>query len=122
MNSSQIEEALHTSNDEVKSLLSTILNMNMWSESNEKVIITSINKLLIVSKSRLQGLEFLNLIINNCSARVIAENGITWISHCMIKYPGDDLKELKLTTIGTIYRYYMIFPHYPCIFICRKNH
>lgn len=102
MNSSQIEETLHTSDDGVKSLLSTILNMNMWNENSEKVIITAINKLLGISKSRLQGLEFLNLIINNCSTRVIAENGITWISHCMVKYSGDDLKELKLRTIGTI--------------------
>lgn len=101
MNSSQIEETLNTPDDGVKSLLSTILNINLWNESNEKIIITAINKMLGVSRSRLQGLEFLNLIINNCSSSIISENGNIWISHCLVKYPEDDLKELKLTTIGT---------------------
>lgn len=102
MDSSQIEEALNTSDDGVKSLLSTILNMNLWNENNEKIIISAINKMLGISRSRLQGLEFLNLIINNCSSRITSENGNTWISHCLVKYPEDNLKELKLTTIGTI--------------------
>ncbi|XP_018569527.1 proline-, glutamic acid- and leucine-rich protein 1-like [Anoplophora glabripennis] len=102
MNSSQIEETLKTSDDGIKSLLSTILNINLWNESNEKIIITAINKMLAVSKTRLQGLELLNLIINNCSPKIISENGNTWISHCLVKYAEDDLKELKLTTIGSI--------------------
>ncbi|KAJ8937629.1 hypothetical protein NQ314_011769 [Rhamnusium bicolor] len=102
LNSTQIEDAFTTTDEDIRMLLSNILNLNLENDSNQMVIISTINKLLSTSRNRLQGLDFLNLIINNCSSRVISENAFTWISHCLVKYSGDNLKEIKLVTIGKI--------------------
>ncbi|KAJ8924816.1 hypothetical protein NQ315_000970 [Exocentrus adspersus] len=102
MNSSQIEETLNSPDEAVQSILSTLLNMSMWNEPSEKLLVAAINKLLSVSRTRLLGLEYLNLVIDNCSKEVIVENSVPWVSHCLVKYSEDNLKELKLTTIARI--------------------
>ncbi|KAJ8949299.1 hypothetical protein NQ318_006724 [Aromia moschata] len=102
LRSSQIEEAISTTDVDIKILLANILNLNLQNSSSEKAIIQTINKLVSVSRTRLQGLEFLNLIINNCSKSIITENSFNWLSHCLVKHASDDLKEIKLTTLGKI--------------------
>ncbi|KAG5881499.1 hypothetical protein JTB14_001643 [Gonioctena quinquepunctata] len=102
LTSSQIEETLSTRDDCITSLLSNILNLHLQSQDSEGIVMSAINKLLSVSKSRSEGLEYLNLVINNCSNGIIHENALNWMSHCLVKYSGDNLKEIKLETIGRI--------------------
>ncbi|CAH1962234.1 unnamed protein product [Acanthoscelides obtectus] len=105
LQNTQVEEALSSNDEVIKGVLSHILNLNIHQESNDKTIISSLNKLISTSKTRLQGLEILHLIIHHCTPSVITENALHWLSHCIVKHPGDDLAEAKLVTIGLIVKY-----------------
>nr|CAI5850906.1 unnamed protein product [Callosobruchus analis] len=105
LQNTQVEEALSSSDEVMKTLLAYILNLNIHNVSNQKIIISSLNKLLSQSKTRLQGLEILHLIIPYCTSSIITENALHWINHCVVKYAGDDLTATKLVTIGLIVWY-----------------
>nr|CAH7745528.1 unnamed protein product [Callosobruchus chinensis] len=105
LQNTQVEEAISSSDEEIKTLLSYILNLNIHNVSNQKIIISSLNKLLSTSKTRLQGLEILHLIIPYSTPSIITENALHWMSHCLVKHVGDDLAEAKLVTIGLIVKY-----------------
>lgn len=93
-------DLLPCSNEDVNDILCDILNLNLLDSSREKPIVSTINCLLSSSNTRQQGLEYLNLIINNFSTEAISENALNWTNHCLVKYSGDILKEIKLITIG----------------------
>ncbi|CAG9821763.1 unnamed protein product [Phaedon cochleariae] len=101
LTSSQIEEGIII-DSYLKSTFSSILNLHLQNETSEKAVISAINKLLSVSKTRPQGLEYLNLILNNCSIEIVSQNALNWINHCLVKYTDDQLKEVKLLSIGNI--------------------
>ncbi|VEN46765.1 unnamed protein product [Callosobruchus maculatus] len=105
LQNTQVEEALCSSDEVIKTLLSYILNLNIHNVSNQKIIISSLNKLLSTSKTRLQGLEILHLMIPYSTPSIITENALDWMSHCLVKHVGDDLTEAKLVTIGLIVEY-----------------
>ncbi|XP_030764750.1 uncharacterized protein LOC115888988 isoform X2 [Sitophilus oryzae] len=102
LTTSQVEDVFSFREQNVKVLLSNILNLNLQYEANEKVIVNTINTLLSNAKSRREGLEYLNLLINNCSPSVLAENALNWTNHCIVKYPDDMLRELRLRVLGVI--------------------
>lgn len=100
LKSSDIEEAFSCREAGVKKLLSSILNLNIQYEPNEKSIVSIVNRLLSTARHRKEGLQYLNLIINSFSASVIAENALNWVNHCIIRFPDDVLRELKLRVLG----------------------
>ncbi|XP_066142364.1 proline-, glutamic acid- and leucine-rich protein 1-like [Euwallacea fornicatus] len=102
LSTSHIEGLFTSKQDGIKKLLSSILNLNLSHEENEKSIVNIINKLLSTAKHRKEGLEYLNLIISRCSTFTIAENSLNWINHCIIKFSDDVLRELKMRLIGKI--------------------
>lgn len=99
----QFEDVFSLNN---KSSASKILNLNIDNENNEKLIVSNINKLLSSSKTRQNGLDLLNSVLENFSHKVLSENALNWLQHCLIQQHGhDSLKELKLTTICKLLNY-----------------
>ncbi|XP_066262778.1 proline-, glutamic acid- and leucine-rich protein 1-like [Euwallacea similis] len=102
LSTSHIEDLFNSKQEGIKKLLSCILNLNLPHEENEKSIVDIINKLLSTAKHRKEGLEYLNLIVSRCSPFTIAQNSLTWINYCIIKFSDDVLRELKMRLIGEI--------------------
>ncbi|XP_050306289.1 uncharacterized protein LOC126743302 [Anthonomus grandis grandis] len=102
LTTTQLEESFSSSEESIKRLLTSILNLNIQQETSEKCITNVINKLLSTAKNRKQGLEYLNLLIHSCSASAISEYALSWVNHCIIKFPDDILRELKLKTLSKI--------------------
>ncbi|KAH1007184.1 hypothetical protein HUJ04_004452 [Dendroctonus ponderosae] len=98
----EIEDIFTCEEKGVKKLLSSILTLNLQHETHEKAIVSEINRLLSVAKRRKEGLEYLSLIINSCSSDAVADNGLIWINHCIVKFPDDVLREMKLRVLGRI--------------------
>lgn len=96
----EIEEIFTSEEQGVKKLLTSILKLNLQHETQEKAIVSEVNRLLSVAKHRKEGLEYLNLIIDSCSSEAVVDNGLNWINHCIVKFPDDVLREMKLRVLG----------------------
>lgn len=100
LNKPQIQESFSSVDKDVKALIPNILHLNLQQDSSEKHVINSLNKQLSSPQSRLEALEILNTLMPSCSAEVIADNALNWLNYCLVQHKGDNLKEIKLLTIG----------------------
>ncbi|XP_060517043.1 uncharacterized protein LOC132696306 [Cylas formicarius] len=101
LNNNQVEDIL-THQEYTKTLLSSMLYLSLDNAENEKLIINTLNKMLGSANHRREGLEYLRLVINNCTLATIVDNAFTWINHCVIKYNDDILREQKLVLLANI--------------------
>lgn len=104
LDTAQIEDAFSLLNDRTNALFN-ILNLNLQYEENQKSIINVINKSLTNSKQCHEGLEFLDLLMQNFSVSVIQANALNWVNHCLIKYSDDVLRELRLRVLGELHSF-----------------
>lgn len=102
LTTSHIDDVFTSKEEGIQRLLSSILNLNLQHEVNEKHIVNIVNKLLSTAKHRKEGLEYLSIVIDNFSSSIIAENALNWTNHCITKFADDFLRELKLRVLGQI--------------------
>ncbi|CAH0547694.1 unnamed protein product [Brassicogethes aeneus] len=101
---SQLEETFTSTDEDVKSILNSIIKSNLNDEVNRKLIISNINKLLCNSTSRHHGLELLRVVLPACP-QYSSEYSLKWVSMCLIQQPFDMHKEEKLFTLAEIIKY-----------------
>lgn len=77
-----------------------IIHLNLQCERQEQQVLSILNREISTTKTRLNGLQKLNVFIDYCSNDTILANAFNWINVCLIQHDGDYLKELKLKTVG----------------------
>ncbi|KAL3275429.1 hypothetical protein HHI36_020190 [Cryptolaemus montrouzieri] len=74
-------------------------------DESQKCVAALINKLLLNSTSKIEGLELINVCLSHFSPQVICDHGLSWIRCCLNHHEQDQNRDIY----ENVSKYYKVF-------------